>query len=587
MEAGTDLYKIFENSAFNHKYFLKTFKGAGGFGAVFLADQLDGDTKIQEVAIKAIRKDKMSSENIKKELGTAIRLKDPNLIDCITSEEGRLKHLMFDYDCYGLVMEIASGTLEQHIRTSNPLQTKVLGVSEVTAIVRSIASGLAFLHSQSITHRDLKPANVLQVKNSWKICDFGIARQMGNESGTLSTSLAGTPIYMPPEVYAAQNAQSAVKVAPAWDMWSLGVMIVQMLTGELPFQGLADILQVKISIKRKLPAPFDLIVQQCLLEDPKARWSAKEALEALNQLSVNVPPNPNIIIPQDLTVISSIPTPQYRLTNTTPVRSDVIVIGDRAVGKTSMLWALCDLPPNRYGEKYVEISKDDCDRIKDAWVDPTSGNIKPTEKPFELKSIEMYLRLPRPREIQVQLTDTRGEFWSDPVIQANDPSVYQDYKKTIANARYIVLVLHPHKDLVKREYLSIYDPQGEIYKGNGLYTSSVWANKLKGTLDFFSQHCKSAKHFFICMHKADLFCNFNDESLRWHYKPSGGNDFDSYISGVRKRYFGIAKDLILEFNKRNGSVSKLSFFITTNQDRNLLEIPWLCLGTYLVQDAED
>ena len=119
-----DLYKIFENSKFNYKYFLKAFKGAGAFGAVFLADELVGDTKIQEVAIKAIRKDKTSTANIAKELVTAIRLKDPNLINCITSEEGRLKHLMFDYDCFGLVMEIASGTLEQYIRTPKTFTDK-------------------------------------------------------------------------------------------------------------------------------------------------------------------------------------------------------------------------------------------------------------------------------------------------------------------------------------------------------------------------------------------------------------------------------------------------------------------------------
>lgn len=286
-----DLYKIFENSAFNHKYFLKTFKGAGAFGAVFLADELVGDTKIQEVAIKAIRKDKMSSDNIAKELITAIRLKHPNLINCITSEQGQLKHLMFDYACFGLVMEIASGTLEQYLKTSIPLQTKVLGVSEVTAIVRSVASGLAYLHEQSITHRDLKPANVLWVRDTWKISDFGIARQMGSESGTLTTSLTGTPIYMPPEVYEAKNAQATVKVAPAWDMWSLGVMIVQMLTGELPFDGLADIVQMKIQVKANLPAPFDEIVQNCLSLDPKQRWTAKQVLEKINEVrleTVNV-----------------------------------------------------------------------------------------------------------------------------------------------------------------------------------------------------------------------------------------------------------------------------------------------------------
>jgi serine/threonine protein kinase len=200
-----DLYKIFEKSYFNQKYYLKEFKGAGAFGAVFLADEVVGGTKIQEVAIKAIRKDKMSSETIAKELITAIKLKHPNLINCITSEEGQLTHSAFNYPCFGLVMEIASGTLEDYLQTNKPQKSRVLPVSEVRDIVHAIASGLVYLHGQSVTHRDLKPANVLRVGNTWKISDFGIARQMGRESGTMTTGITGTPIYMPPEVYVAYS----------------------------------------------------------------------------------------------------------------------------------------------------------------------------------------------------------------------------------------------------------------------------------------------------------------------------------------------------------------------------------------------
>ncbi len=269
-----ELYKIFEKTYFNNKYYLKEFQGAGAFGAVFLADEVVGGTKIQEVAIKAIRKDKMPSDIIAKELVTAIRLKHPNLINCITSEEGRLKHSVFDYDCFGLVMEIASGTLEDYLQTS-----RVLPVGEVREIVEAIASGLVYLHGQSVTHRDLKPANVLRVGNVWKISDFGIARQMGRESGTMTTSLTGTPIYMPPEVYAASSEASPMRVSPAWDIWSLGVMIVEMLTGTLPFDGVTDIWKMKISIKGELPKPFDVLVQNCLIEDPKQRWNAKQILE--------------------------------------------------------------------------------------------------------------------------------------------------------------------------------------------------------------------------------------------------------------------------------------------------------------------
>jgi serine/threonine protein kinase len=276
-----ELYKIFEKTYFNHKYYLKEFKGAGAFGAVFLADEVVGGTKIQEVAIKAIRKDKMPSDIIAKELVTAIRLKHPNLINCITSEEGRLKHSVFDYDCFGLVMEIASGTLEDYLKAS-----RVLPVSEVREIVEAIASGLVYLHGQSVTHRELKPANVLRVGNVWKISDFGIARQMGRESGTMTTSLTGTPIYMPPEVYAAYSEDTPMKVSPAWDIWSLGVMIVEMLTGALPFDGVTDIWKMNIKIKENLPAPFDAIIQNCLREDPKLRLNAKQLLEKNIQIDI-------------------------------------------------------------------------------------------------------------------------------------------------------------------------------------------------------------------------------------------------------------------------------------------------------------
>lgn len=279
-----ELYKIFEKTYFNHKYYLKKFKGAGAFGAVFLADEVVGGTKIQEVAIKAIRKDKMPSDIIAKELVTAIRLKHPNLINCITSEEGRLKHSVFDYDCFGLVMEIASGTLEDYLQAS-----RVLPISEVRDIVEAIASGLVYLHGQSVTHRDLKPANVLRVGNVWKISDFGIARQMGRESGTMTTSLTGTPIYMPPEVYAAYSEASPMKVSPAWDIWSLGVMIVEMLTGELPFEEVTNIWKIKIKVKGDLPAPFDAIVQNCMIEDPNLRLTASQIREKIVETKFDNP----------------------------------------------------------------------------------------------------------------------------------------------------------------------------------------------------------------------------------------------------------------------------------------------------------
>jgi serine/threonine protein kinase len=247
-----NLYKVFENTYFNHKYFLKTFKGAGTYGAVFLADELVGGTKIQEVAIKVIRKDLSPSQDIVQELKIAITHKNPNLVDCITSEIGELCNKKepgkdhYNYPCYGLVMEIADGTLDEYLKTADqPPQGKALSHQEAIEIVQAITSGLDYLHSKLITHRDLKPANILRVGNVWKISDFGIAREMSSEMGTLTNSYAGTPVYTPPEVYEAKQEKIQVKVLPAWDMWSLGVIIVEMLTGELPFKSLKDIEEMK------------------------------------------------------------------------------------------------------------------------------------------------------------------------------------------------------------------------------------------------------------------------------------------------------------------------------------------------------
>lgn len=148
-----------------------------------------------------------------------------------------------------------------------------------------------------IVHRDLKPANILQVGNDWKIADFGIAREMSNDLGTFTYRQIGSPAYTPPEGHKASKAETQVKVSPAWDMWSFGVMIAEILTGELPFKNVGDISQAQATIPDNLPKPFDKIVKGCLQqEDPKARWSAKEVLEALKPQPARV--TSNIFVPQ-------------------------------------------------------------------------------------------------------------------------------------------------------------------------------------------------------------------------------------------------------------------------------------------------
>ncbi|MBO3460175.1 hypothetical protein G7B40_000330 [Aetokthonos hydrillicola Thurmond2011] len=264
----------------------------------------------------------------------------------------------------------------------------------------------------------------------------------------------------------------------------------------------------------------------------------------------------------------------------------VIVIGDRAVGKSSMILSLCEPSPQ---ERYVVVDEDDSRRLKEE-LSP-DGKVLPTENPINLHSLSLYLRLPRPREITVDLIDTRGEFWGD--IKATEspqdkfPSAYQDFMQKIGKARYIILVLHPYQELVREEYLKAeHNPLDRVNKEEDLYPRDVWVKNLRRNLETLKKNCKSVKHFFVCLHKADLFCNYKEESSKWQYNPSGNNDFGTYLDRIITRYFRVAKDVIQEFNANQTGASKLSFFITTKKDRKLLEIPWLSLGTYLSLDEE-
>jgi formylglycine-generating enzyme required for sulfatase activity len=258
-----------------NQYHLKELLGAGNFGGVFLADEVVRNRVIRQVAIKLIPSD--GSDSQLNELSVTTTLKHPHLVEAYAAGDCELLGQEFIY----LVLELGKWGLDKR------LQQGKLSDLEAKQLITGIAEALFFLHNSDsqkkcIVHRDLKPANILQVGNVWKISDFGIAREMSNALGTLTDRQIGSPAYTPPEGHKAKKNDTQVKVSPAWDMWSFGVMTAEILTGLLPFKDVGDIYEGKAMMPDNLPKPFDRIVQQCLQEDPKARWSAKEILEALN-----------------------------------------------------------------------------------------------------------------------------------------------------------------------------------------------------------------------------------------------------------------------------------------------------------------
>jgi len=252
------------------QYHLKSLLGTGSFGGVFLADEVVRNKKIRDVAIKVIISDRTDAQL--NELIAATTLRHQHLLEAHSAGECKLLGYEFIY----LVMELASDGLQKRLTQSQ------LSVAETKQLVTAVAEVLRFLHdSNRKVHRDLKPANILRVSSTWKLSDLGLIRDMGANSYINMSKTMGTVAYMPPEIF-----QSNHTVSFGWDTWSLGITIIESLTGRIPYENFQTIEQLIVKVSNcdiripRLPAPFDAIVQGCLQKNYRQRWTASQVLDA-------------------------------------------------------------------------------------------------------------------------------------------------------------------------------------------------------------------------------------------------------------------------------------------------------------------
>jgi ATPases with chaperone activity, ATP-binding subunit len=275
------LWRMLKGQVINEKYFLQELLGEGGYGAVYLADEvlIKRDKQLEQVAIKLILSDDTTESQLD-ELIVTRKLIHPNLTGCF--DRGECNLLGADY--LYLLMELADFSLEKQ------LTQEILSQAETILLVKDIAEALVYLHNQvvvlpnqpepvTLAHRDLKPGNILRIGNKWKLSDFGLVKIMGSGSVLNTSNLFGTPLYLPPESY---NGE----ISPAWDIWALGIVIVEALTGKLPFNGeTLQQLQKQVSDREPdlsgLPQSFEPIVRGCLEKDRHKRWTAKQILEQI------------------------------------------------------------------------------------------------------------------------------------------------------------------------------------------------------------------------------------------------------------------------------------------------------------------
>lgn len=165
---------------------------------------------------------------------------------------------------------------------------------EVREVVEHVASALAYLADRGAVHRDVKPANILRVGSVWKLGDFGLVRGFSGTS-LQASGRKGTVLYMSPEAMQGETG-------PFVDVWALGVVIQECLTGMLPYSGgsdteiIAAALTREPTISHNLVEPFASVVRSCLTRDRMARWPAAHVLEALRGEATRPAPR-SVVVP--------------------------------------------------------------------------------------------------------------------------------------------------------------------------------------------------------------------------------------------------------------------------------------------------
>jgi eukaryotic-like serine/threonine-protein kinase len=260
---------------------LLSLLGRGGFGEVWLAL----DTKLQrEVALKTPRHESFDQNYLSsflREARTAARLRHPNIV--AVHEVGDAK----DKDSAYIVTAFINGpSLKDWLAAGNRPD-----VRKAVTIVAQVALALEHAHQHGIVHRDVKPANILMDKEHKPyLADFGLARREagGDESLSVHGKIMGTPNYMSPEQARAEHD----KIDKRTDVYSLGVVLYELLTNEIPFRGTLHLLLEQIvsapapPFPRGSASPLELeqVCHKCMAKDQAARYqSAGELADDLER----------------------------------------------------------------------------------------------------------------------------------------------------------------------------------------------------------------------------------------------------------------------------------------------------------------
>jgi TolB-like protein/Tfp pilus assembly protein PilF len=269
------------------RYRLERELGRGGMATVFLAQDLRHD---RPVALKVLHSElaaTLGPERFQREIKLAAGLQHPHILTVHDSGEtaGQLWYTM---------PYVAGESLRDRLR-----RERQLPLDDALQITREVADALGYAHSQGIVHRDIKPDNILLSHGHALVADFGVARALQNAGGeqlTQTGSSVGTPAYMSPEQSMADPSVDARS-----DLYSLGCVLYEMLTGEAPYTGpstqaiiakrLLDPVPSARRLRETVPAGVDQALQRVLAKTPADRFGTAAAfVQALRTGSQEVSP---------------------------------------------------------------------------------------------------------------------------------------------------------------------------------------------------------------------------------------------------------------------------------------------------------
>ncbi|MBD3414113.1 MAG: protein kinase [Candidatus Aminicenantes bacterium] len=286
----TPVYELKRGMTFANRYEIIEELGRGGMGKVYRAEDVKID---EEVALKLLKPeisiDKKYIERFSNEIKLARRISHRNVC--------RMYHFGEERGLYYITMEYVLGEdLKTTLRRVGPLSA-----GKAIFIAKQICEGLSEAHRLGVVHRDLKPQNIMIDKQgNVRIMDFGVARFVRGKSITDVGTVVGTPEYMSPEQASAKDVDRRA------DIYSLGVILYEMVSGRTPFSGDTAL---SVAIKHKsekpkqpkelneqIPEELNQLILKCLEKDKQRRYQhAKELLQELSNIEKGIPTTERVV----------------------------------------------------------------------------------------------------------------------------------------------------------------------------------------------------------------------------------------------------------------------------------------------------